>query len=355
MTHSLAGKCPVTVIVFSAIIMGIIGVSVIRENPNLLFSVRSDTGNIAENIKKWKDAVRKGREKEALLYAASIVPDDTPELPDLDYIRFFTGKGLGTLPLTAPFGHFDYIRWRNAYKMQQIVEAYSDRPDMELLNAVMKKRSPKATAQSMSLNNMFYGNSINAPPVSLGQLWDGGYTSLNEFFRLFSAVAYQKGYEPQIIAFYDETQKPLYAVCELRKNGKSLIAAPINGRIWENCSVDALAANPSPVKDVWPGAVTASLNRRLYRLPAEVMDFRLCNQRLRKKLIEAGFHNMPLFGEDPRTRIEHYIQKYAKKVEKSRFSYWNFPFFSLMSSAEFPEKWKLNPEEKQKENKKESQ
>ena len=350
MTHSLKGKCPVTILILSTIIMGIMVVSVIRENPNLLFHVHSQE-NIAANIKKWEDAVQKGREKDALLYAASIVADDIPDLPDIDYIRFLSGRGLGTLLLTAPFGHFDYIRWQNAYKMRKIVESYSGKPDIELLNSVIKKRSPEATDKSMSLRGMFYRDSAAAPSVSPGDLWNRGYTSLNEFFRLFSAVAYQKGYEPQIIAFYDEAQEPLYVICELRKKGKSFIADPISGRVWENSSVDALAADPAPVKEIWPEAVTASLNRRLYRLPAEVMDFRLYNQRLRKKIIEAGFHNMPIFGEDPRTRIENYIQKYTKKVEKSRFSYWNFPFFSLMSSPEFPEEWKLNPEESGRERK----
>ncbi len=331
----------------AAVILGIIGISYIRQNPESFFPAEQCGFTVKDAI-EWYNAVESGKETKAILYAAKIVPDDIPSLPDPDYMQLLLNNGLGTLILTSPFNHFDYLRWKDALEINKIVQSYSGNNELIplLFKAVLARKNADADEKSMSFPEIFKKNAdkLNDKPyVSVIDIWNKGYTSLDELIRLLSAVAYQAGYKVQIIALIDKQWPPKHVVCEFRKNGKSYVADPVYGKIWKDTSVAEFAENPDLLKDVWPENIINLSERCIYMLPAETMDFKAYNRQLYTELKKSKVPFLPLFGENPQSRIDVYIQKYADKVEKRYFSYWNFPFHSLMSSLTFPQDWKLTP------------
>ena len=320
-------------LVVSAVILGIVGISYIRSNPDSLFPVAKPEIS-KKNATKWYNAVVNGNEKDAILYAATIIPDDVPVLPNPDFIQLLSNNSFGTLIITSPFNHFDYLRWKDAYEIRRIVRSYEehDEPLPEIFKDVLTKKKKVSDRE---------GQFKDKPYTSIIDIWKDGYTSLDEWMRLFSAISYQSGYEVQVVSFYDETWKLQHMVCEIRKKGKSYLADFIHGRIWNDITVAQLAVNSNPVKTVWPENVLSSINRRVYRLPAEAMDFKLYNMQLSDKLTELGLVDRPRFGKNPQVRIDKYIEKYSNKSEKSPYLYWNFPFISLKSSPYFPKEWRL--------------
>lgn len=332
--------------VVAALIFGVIGISYIRQNSTAIFTVTKAESNTQDAL-NWDQAVKSGQEKKAILCAKKIIPDDVPFLPNPDYIHLLLKNRLSTLIFTSPFNHFDYLRWKDAYEINRVVLLSSEKSKdviPTLFQAVLSKQKPEATNQSMSLPEMFQvkiSKYKDKPYVSIIDIWNKGYTSLDEFFRLFSAIAYQAGYEVQIITFYDDKWQPAHVVCEIRKGNKSYICDPIYRKLWNDMSIGKFTNNPDLIKGVWSDKKTKALKRAVHRLPAEAMDYKLFNRQLYVKLKEYGVTDLPLFGQNPQDRIAFYIKNYTNKVEKSHFSYWNFPFQSLMSSPTFPQEWKL--------------
>jgi len=333
--------------IVAAAFLGVMGVSYIRENSLLIFPVTECKVPI-NDFKEWTKAVQSGDEKSAILYASRIVTDDTPVLPNPDYIQLLLNNGLNTLVLTSPFNHFDYLRWKDAYEIKKITDRTKSKltdPISELFHKVLTKKKYNATTNSMSLYEMFQvkiSQYKSTPYVSIIDIWEKGYASMEELYRLLSAIAYQLNYDVAIIGIYDDSFQLIHALCEIRKNDKTYLCDPINRKIWKDMTVAKFADNPSLLKGIWSEKIIKALQQRVYRIPAESMDYKLYNQKLSDKLHKSGVINLPCFGESPQKRIEHYISKYENKTEKRRFIYWNFPFKLLMSSQSFPHEW-LSP------------
>lgn len=329
----------------AAVILGILGVSYIREHSLSLFPVKKYEAT-QKDIQEWLNAVKSGDEKKAILYASRIIPDDAPTLPDPDYIQLLLNNGLTIPLLTSPFSHFDFLRWKDAYEIKKIADnakANFKSPVMELFQQVLTKKKYDATSDSMSLYEMFQvkiSQYKNAPYVSIIDTWNKGYASMAELCRLFSAVAYQLGYDVVIIGIYDDSYKLTHFLCEVRKNDESYLCDLVNRKIWTNTTFKSITENPDILKGIWPEKIIDSLQRSLHRIPSEAMDYKLYNQQLYNRLRKSGTLNLPKFGESPQARIESYISKYENKREKRRFLYWNFPFKSLMSSPDFPQEWR---------------
>ena len=324
----------------STVLLGIIGVSYLRQNSTKIFPVAKYMPTKID-AERWLDAVRKGDEKEAILSASRIIPDDIPELPELDYMYLLKNNGLSLPVLTSPFNHFDYQRWKDAYEVKKIVEnacSKTSAPLPLLFKELMTKKKPTETKESMSLYEMFQlklGQSKQKPYTSICDIWEKGYASIDELFRLFSAMSYQLGYKVVVVEMYDSSFNLLYMVCEIRSPEKSYLCDPMANRLWEGISAE----------DLIDKHITTSKGELrnceyvLYSLPAEPMDFKLFDQQLSKELKKLSPEGLPRFGTLPETRMESYIAKYGNKKRKSRFSYWNFPFQSLKSSKEFPKNW----------------
>ena len=324
----------------STVLLGIIGVSYLRQNSTKIFPVKKYIPTQTD-ADRWMNAIKKGDEKEAILSASRIVPDDIPELPKLDYMYLLKNNGLSLPVLTSSFNHFDYLRWKDAYEVKRIVEkacSQTSSPLPLLFKELMTKKKPTETKDAMSLYEMFQiklGQSKEKPYTSISDIWEKGYASIDELFRLFSAISYQMGYEVVVVEMYDSSFKMLYMACEIRSPEKTYLCDPMANKLWEGITAEDLIDKHITVKK----GELCNCEYVLYNLPAEAMDFKLFDQQLYKQLQKLSTEEVPRFGTSPEARMESYIAKYGKKKRKSRFSYWNFPFQSLKSSKEFPENW----------------
>jgi hypothetical protein len=315
----------------SVILIGILGISYIRSNSELLYP-QIEPKVTKLDAEMFLNALSEGKEKEAIFIASRIIPDFSPQLPDPGFIDFLSKNGLGTLILNSKFNHFDYIRWKDAYEMQKMVNSYKEKKNyLELFfYKVTSKKKPKIKGE----------NSRTQPYVSIMEIYKKDNACIEEQARLFASFAYQSGYEIQLVYFYDANRTLLHMLCELRKNNKVFIADFIKKGFFKDVSVENIFLNPEKYKDICSGTLIKSTKWRIYYLPAEIMDYKVFNMRLQSKLDCFGFVT-PRFGENPKSRIEKYIEKYSKNSENKIFSYWNFPIKSLMSSSNFPKEWKL--------------
>ena len=331
--------------IFSSVILGIFFVSYIRKNQLSTFPVEGYIPQ-QDDANSWVDALQAGNEELAILYASKIVPDDKPTLPAPDYMHLLQNNKL-TLPVfTSPFNHFDYLRWRDAYDIKKIVDTASKKnkePILYLFQQLLTKKKPTLTKDSISLYEMFQielGESKDKPFTSIIDIWQKGYASIDELFRLFSAMAYQLNYDVVIVSMYNSSFKLLHILCEIRKNNKSFICDPINNKLWKNMTVEKLIKErKNETNDKGIEELLKKVEYLVYNLPAEAMDYKLFDLQLQKKLRSLNVPGIPNFGHSPRKRMDRYIKLYGKKSQKSRFSYWNFPFQSLKSSTELPQRW----------------
>ena len=322
------------------VLLGVIGISYLRQNSTKIFPVTKYTPTKTD-ADRWMNAIKNDDEKSAILSASKLVPDEVPEIPQLDYMYLLKNNGLSLPVLTSPFNHFDYLRWKDAYEVKKIVDnasSKSDKPITLLFEELMTKKKPTATKDSMSLYEMFrikLGQSKDKPYTSIIEIWEKGYASIDELFRLFSAMSFQLGYDVVVVGMYDSTFKLLYVVCEIHSADNSFLCDPMANKLWKGISAEELIDKHIQT----PRGILSKCEYVLYNLPAETMDFKVFNQRLYNQLTELKTEGVPRFGISPQARMDSYITKYGNKKKKSRFSYWNFPFQSLKSSKELPEQW----------------
>jgi hypothetical protein len=319
-----------------AVILGVMGVSLVRSNVETLFPIGLPP--LPKSIaNRFTRAIRNGDEKAALLLAASVTPDDLPEAPRADYIRLMLQNRLGTALLTSPFNHFDYLRWRDAIFANDIAkESLKSKETRSLYEEIFRKVNEKVKIIPSS------SQKTKCPSATLFEICKAGRASGPEWFRLFTEVVFQAGGEVMVVALFDDEYRTVHAVCEVRgANGEKGVADPLKGRFWEGVSVADLASDDSRLVGVWSEKERSSLKHRMYRLPAEPMDYRLYEHRLTRKLLKLNPKLLLFrFGIDPESRIEAYIAKFAGKNCQEHFSYWHFPFSSLKLNKRFPVDWR---------------
>jgi hypothetical protein len=334
---------------------GVAVVSFIRDRETELFPVQKITPS-NKLYEKWYEAVAAGDEKKALLYASAIQPDPPLKLPDPDYITQCSCNGIGTMFLTAPFNHFDFIRWQDAYTIRKIVQSASQQhKDLieYLFSQALARKKLNQVSESMTLFEIFkfkLSQYKEKPYTSITDIWNKKYASLDEIFRLIAEIALQTGNSVQIVSIYTPGKKLLHTVCEIRSPNISYVCDPLTGRIWKNRTAEQLLSSPSETKGIWPDNINKKAAILLYSLPAEPADYRELNIRLYRTLRNSSISaSLPCFGIPPRKRIEKYIKTYIKNMKKSHFIYWNFPFKSLKSSPDFPSDWILPSDSRLKE------
>ena len=324
----------ITLTILATAILGIIFVSFIRDKSEDFFPSKRPKATKHQAL-QWLEAVKNNQKQEALLIAKKIIPDDDPQMPNPDYLQLLFSLKLGTLILTSPFNDFDFMRWRDAYTVQQIVNApdiMSEKENFQL-EALFRKMQKKIKLISNPIKNYI-------PSVSISGIWEKKAASTRELCRLFAAIAKQAGYDVQIVALYNKNHILVHLFCEIRKNNRSFVADPRFGFFAADASVALFAGESASLPKVWPKKLAAGLKNRVYKLPAEAVDYKLTNQKLFAKLNVIANKPIPLFGQDPQEEIDAFIRKYQNKTQNTAFTYWTFPFNSLMFSPDFPKKWR---------------
>jgi hypothetical protein len=324
----------VPVIILSAVVISVFSVSFIRENYQKLFPA----GNFEPSDKdvfRWIQAVEEDNQTKAVLYATRICGGcEMKELPDSDYLQVVSDLKISTLILNAPFSRYDFLRWKDAFRIKRFIGEITDGKSAgiegifsRLLDKIEYRKTPEGASQALTLT----------------QIIDRGYGNTHEMARLLCECAYQAGYEVQTVSLFDDSRNLVHVVCEIRGNDESIVADARFKKLWGNMTFAKIAENPSALSGIWPDNIVKSMKNHIYGVPSEFQDYKACNQAFAENIKRRGINDVPVFGADPRKRIQAYL-KYFAPGNHVRITYWRYPFFVLMSQPDFPKDWKLDYE-----------
>ena len=324
----------VPAIILCAVIISVFSVSLIRENSLKLFPPHNFE-LVNKDMVKWMEAVRENNQTKAILYASRICGGcEMKTLPDYDYMKMLGDLKISTLLLNAPFSRYDFLRWKDAFCIKEFIGGVIDEKsgDIEgifsaIIRSIEYRQTPEGSPQALTMSEIILR----------------GYGNTHEKLRILCECARQAGYEVQAVSLFDDSGNLVHAVCEIRGRGKVMVADARYGKLWENTTFAKLAENPSYVSGLWPENTVKAMKNHVYGVPAEFQDYKIYNQSLAANLKRGGIGDVPLFGADPRKRIESYL-KFLAPGENDMITYWRYPFYALMSQPDFPADWKLNYE-----------
>ena len=322
-------------VILCVVIVSAFSASLIRENHQKLFP----TDNFRPGNKdtfKWMEAIRENNQAKAILYASRICGGcEMKGLPDPDYLKVVSDLKISTLLLNAPFGRHDFLRWKDAFCIKKFL---GDMPD--------EKSGEIEGIFSALTRNIEYRQTREGFPqaLTLAEIIGRGYGNTHEMTRVLSECAYQGGYEVQTISLFDDSGNLVHVVCEIRGKGKSMLADARFRKLWGNTTFAKFAENPSAVSGLWPENMVKAMKNHIYGVPSEFQDYKVYNQALAENLKRGGGKDVPVFGADPRKRIEAYL-KYFAPGDNVMITYWRYPFFTLMSQPDFPNDWRINYEQ----------
>jgi hypothetical protein len=316
-------------IILPVIIIGILGVALIRENSDKLFPVPPVEKNTAD-IENWVKAIENGNNKKAVILASRIFPDNTPKLPDSDYLQTALNMKFSTVLFTQFFNERDYLGWKDAFEFKKIAdklkkeEKNSAKDIFKLVRSRVKYAKPDE--KTVPLENIL-------------DIWNRGTGSYTEMTRVLCMLAKQAGYKPMVVYLLDKENNKKHIICELRKGNEISVIDLRYEKIWQGKS--ALDIGLSDVSDIWPEEFQFYLNKKLYEFPAELIEYRIYNHKLRKIIEKSNYKNLPVFGKDPKTGIKSFLEGIPADTSPPPVTYWSFPLFSIISQPDFPEDLRL--------------
>lgn len=320
------------VIILCVVVISVFSVSLIRENYQKLFSI-CEVKSTDKDAIKWMEAIKDNNEAKSILYASRICGGcEMKELPDSDYLKVLGDLKISTLLLNAPFSRYDYLRWKDAFCMKEFIENINDgKSDKveEIFSALMRKIEYRQTPEG------------SPQALTIAEIIGRGYGNAHEMIRVISECAYQVGYDVQTVSFFDDSRNLVHVICEIRGKGKSMVADARFRKLWEDTTFAKLAANPSGLSGLWPENIVKAMKNHIYGVPSEFQDYKVYNQALAENLKRMNNRNIPVFGADPKKRINTYL-KYFPAGYNIMITYWRYPFFVLMSQPDFPKDWKLD-------------
>ncbi len=321
-----AGGLPV--LFFVSALGGILLVSLFRAHQEMIFpsSMHEPKLRVAEG---WLDAVIAGDGKRALLYAKMLVSDDDPEMPDPDYIELMLGMELGTGLLTSPFNTYDHRYWEGLVACREIWEETAAEGGVEAAFGIVARK-----VKAMSPVDGY------VPAGHLVEILERGFGTTQERCRVLCLVVRQGGYDAHVVTLVDDAGSVVHVFCEIRKGAEVYVADLRYGFFESGTSVLDYEKDPSRIPSPWPEVVAGSIGRRFCSYPGEPGEYKRYNQLLGAVVGAALGDAGPVFGADPHNALDSYIKTYSSSLEVESFSYWIFPFDSLVGRTDFPPGWR---------------
>ncbi len=317
------------VLILCAVIIAVAGVSYISQNRDRLFPQKPQEV-LKDDVTRWIEAVEKGEVKKAETYATRICGGcEMKDIPDIDYLRLAEEMKFSTLLYNQPFVKYDFARWKDACAVRNLINDKKNGKGLQdNIRAVMDKIECRPTQEG------------KPQALTILEILGRGYGNTHEISRVLCEVAYQSGYDVTTVSIYDESKNLIHVVCEIRRGDQSFVIDSRFKKIWEGMTFAKLAGDPKLTAGIWPEKIEKSTKFHVYCLPAEFQDYKVYNQKLYGNA-SARVADIPRFGEDPRKRIEKYLQYFDPK-EKPLITYWRYPFIALMSQPDFPASWRLD-------------
>jgi len=146
---------------------------------------------------------------------------------------------------------------------------------------------------------------------------------------LFSELAYQLGFETQIVYLRNpKTKVSPHTICEIRKDGKVWTVDPFTGTILKNTSVSDISDSIELKKKMWPSRPDwqTAANDPVFYTPSYPQAYASRNQILYNKLKPVLGDYCPRFGEPPLERQKKYLILVKNLKNNDIYNFWFFPF-----------------------------
>jgi hypothetical protein len=327
MKKNFRGALPgeVWALLAAAILVAALGVSLVRSHSLWLFAPPPASGAGSEVAAAWREAVRSGAESLSLRLATRLAPADPMSLPDDDYLAWMASFGLDSQTLMAPFRRVDFQRWTDALLAEDILARAR----------VAGDPLPPSPAAVLAVILGQVACSPDAPdpgPSANTAVWQAGVGNRRDLIRLLALAMTTAGRHVQVVAIHAGDGAILHWLCEIRDEAGVWVADPAVG--FCRCGIDAAAllGHPPASDDPLPPGIRDQARFISFHLPAEVADYRPCQQRLAARLAAWPDEHGPRFPGDPRQRIEAW--RAAAPPTSPHFTYWRYPVEAFLADPD---------------------
>jgi len=270
---------------------------------------------------QWLAAVAADDAGLAVELARKLAPETEGDVPADEYLVLAKDNGVPREFFTQSYNKWDYQLWRHAFLFQQLARAIDcDNPDdvRKLFDAVVKRIEPREQ------------KTHRAPwPY---EIWRRRWGVCDRQSWVLCELAYQRGWQTQVVYLIDAKGVSPHTVCELRRPGGEVwFADPFRKVLLPEMSVDAVAADDKTLLEIWPDRpdFRAAIQGSIFRTPSYPQDYCGRNQRLHERLVAILGNRCPRFGEDPARRMRRYSDirsKQAPGKKEFRMDVWFYPF-----------------------------
>lgn len=297
---------------------------------NRIFKSKKNKPNKSKKVimQKWAKAVKENNKKHAIQKAREAIArygkaGDSVNVTIDNYIHNSIRKNRDSVEsfLSSPLNKKDYFYWKSAFyfhKKAKNITKNKDRPIRAIYNYVNNKFDNGESNTNKSLWPVIIDRQEQAFCDRQG--W------------LACKLAYHRGYETQIIYFYNMKQgKSPHSTCTVRKNGKAWVVDP-HADVFTNESIERLVKES---KNMWSNINISTMKNVQFFTPSYPQAYRPANQIL-ADLAQSTLDNPPRFGEPPNQRRGKYVKLADDNAIKSphpyygpaypRYALWFYPF-----------------------------
>lgn len=300
-------------------------ISAVRENFDTIF-LQNGNSFRKSDIPAWKDAMDSGKSGRAILLAERIVgvENNTPEVPEPDYMKVAKGYGMSSSILTSPLGNYDFLRWKDALTINKIIsdDLKSSQNAFEILKYLCEKvkyRKPGDNGKT---------------PFTISEIISRGYGSGHEIARIAAELLFNAGFDTAVVTRLTTEGTFLDIIVEARKGENVLSFEPVSGLVAEGVPA-------SQIKSSSGVSHPSGSIKMLYNIPSEYQDYRAPNRELGELLSKDLFQGRIIFGTPPLGRIEKYLLYFPAGKIDGEITYWRYPFHILRFNPDFPKDWLL--------------
>jgi hypothetical protein len=289
-------------------------------------------------VTEWLDALKTDNPMKALFIASKMVPRSSPYVPFPYYYDMAIQSGINSRFFNPPFTMLDYLYWKDAYDIHQIVKAAP--------NDLSSKNIPKHFFDVISkdIKLIKHRKSLQRSAFFF-EIWQRKQCDILNKYLLFSETMLQAGYSVQIVVLFSDVKKPpVHIIAEIRDDSDNELVHCCDfftGNFW-NKSVRELAANKNLLKTTWKQEWAKGLDHLLFKTEISAMSYRKINQQLHEYLAKDKNGDIPIIGLDPYKRMEEYKRNFYpnhSNNSKLTFILGIEPFTMIKNSKSFPKSW----------------
>ena len=229
------------------------------------------------------------------------------------YCQIFKDHEINSKFLSVRFNKWDFDLWKQSlffHLMARQIIGNEDSEDkqLELLLKAVDRKIKKTETEKVILYTPYI-------------IWQKGYGLCDKLSWVFCELAYQAGFETQIIYILDnpKTLSSIHVFCEIRKAHRTWIVDPLVDRILNDTSLIDLIKNKTLQDELWPQ--NTSYKKNIINCAMQTVsypqDYCARNQFLYQKLNGLLENGCPRFGEDPISRQKNYIDLMKKFTPSS--------------------------------------